>query len=90
MRSRSTAATRLTTKGQVVIPKSIRGALGWRSGTRLRVDADGDVVTLRPVHKSSAATWLSEVAGCVRTGDPVGDLEAEHRREVLADARRRP
>jgi AbrB family looped-hinge helix DNA binding protein len=89
MGSKNTAATRLTTKGQVVIPKSIRGTLGWRAGTRLRVTSDGNVVTLRAAQRSAGAMWLSEMAGCVHNGDPVGDLEAEHLREVQADARRR-
>jgi AbrB family looped-hinge helix DNA binding protein len=84
------AATRLTTKGQVVIPKTIRSALGWRAGTRLRVEADGSMVKLVLARPGNAASWLKEVAGCVREGDPVADLEAEHRREVEADANRRP
>jgi AbrB family looped-hinge helix DNA binding protein len=90
MTTRSAATTRLTTKGQVVIPKAVQSAVGWRSGTRLRIEAEGDVVTLRPVNASAAEGWLADVAGCVKRGDPVGDLEAEHREEVERDARRRP
>ncbi|MBI4705023.1 MAG: AbrB/MazE/SpoVT family DNA-binding domain-containing protein [Deltaproteobacteria bacterium] len=83
------SATRLTTKGQIVIPKPVRARLGWKPGLRLAVQSDGEVVTLRPLAGSAARTWLAAVVGCVPDGDPVSDLEAEHRREVEADAHRR-
>jgi AbrB family looped-hinge helix DNA binding protein len=90
MTTRKAAAIRLSTKGQVVIPRAVRSAVGWRSGTELQVEAEGEVVTLRPVRQSSGERWLADVTGCVERGDPVGDLEAEHRAEVARDARRRP
>ncbi|MBI5479909.1 MAG: AbrB/MazE/SpoVT family DNA-binding domain-containing protein [Deltaproteobacteria bacterium] len=40
--------TRLTSKGQVVIPKKVRERLRWRPGTRLQVHAlPGGAVELR-------------------------------------------
>lgn len=33
---------------------------------------------------------IDELCGCVTEGDALGDLEREHRAEVLADERRRP
>jgi len=82
--------TRLTTKGQVVIPKAIRGRLRWKAGTRLRVETDGEAVTLHPIVGSSVTAWLDEISGSLAQGDPISDLEAEHRAEVERDARRRP
>ena len=82
--------TRLTTKGQVVIPKAIRGRLRWKAGTRLRVETDGEGVTLHPIVGSSVTAWLDEISGSLAQGDPISDLEAEHRAEVERDARRRP
>jgi AbrB family looped-hinge helix DNA binding protein len=83
------AATRLTSKGQVVIPKVIRTALGWRPGARLTVEARAGGVTLRLAEKGAAQRWLEEVAGSLGGGDPITALEAEHRQEVDDDARRR-
>lgn len=84
------STTRLTTKGQVVIPKAIRGRVRWRPGTRLRVETDGERVTLAPIRGSSIVAWLDEISGSLDHGDPISDLEAEHRAEVERDARRRP
>jgi AbrB family looped-hinge helix DNA binding protein len=81
------AATRMTSKGQVVIPRVMRAYLGWKPGTRLRVEAEGGAVTLRPLGSAPGESWLAEVAGCVAGGDPVADLEREHRLEVERDAR---
>ncbi len=41
--------TIISSKGQVVIPKSVRDAFGWESGTQLIVDTDEFGVLLRPL-----------------------------------------
>ena len=64
-------STKLTSKGQVVIPKPVRDRLRWRTGTRLEVEALADgTLRLAPA-----------------VDDPIADLEAEHRAEVDRDAR---
>jgi AbrB family looped-hinge helix DNA binding protein len=78
------AATRLTSKGQVVIPKAIRSQLRWRTGTQLQVEALPDgAVRLCP----EAGDPIEQAFGCLTEGDPLADLEAEHRAEVKADER---
>ena len=78
--------TRLTSKGQVVIPKPVRDRLRWRTGTRLEVEALPDGA----LHLTPAADDpIARLAGCLRDGDPLADLEAEHRAEVDRDARQR-
>jgi AbrB family looped-hinge helix DNA binding protein len=42
-----TAQTRLSAKGQVVIPKDVRDRLGWLQGSELEVVETGDGVLLR-------------------------------------------
>jgi AbrB family looped-hinge helix DNA binding protein len=42
------AATTVSTKGQVILPKAIREAKGWGSGTKLVVEETRDGVLLRP------------------------------------------
>ena len=56
--------TRLSTKGQIVLPKAIRDAHAWESGTEFVLEDTADGVLLRP----SAAfpeSRLDEVAGCL-------------------------
>jgi AbrB family looped-hinge helix DNA binding protein len=82
------AATRLTSKGQVVIPKPVREQLRWASGTRLAVEILGDgSVRLTPV---AAEDSIDALFGCLQDlpEDPVAALEAEHRAEIEADERR--
>lgn len=86
--------TKLTTKGQIVIPKPIRERLGWRSGTRLRVETLSDeairLEALADEHSGKRGSDPIERAfGCIRVGNPVKDLEREHRKEVEIDDRRR-
>lgn len=40
--------TTVSTKGQVILPKSIRDRRSWGAGTRLTVEETGDGVLLRP------------------------------------------
>ncbi len=49
-----TAANRLTSKGQVTIPVSIRRKLGIQAGDALDFAEDGDRVVLRKARPSSA------------------------------------
>lgn len=42
-----TAQTRLSAKGQIVIPKDVRDRLGWIQGSELEVVEAGDGVLLR-------------------------------------------
>jgi AbrB family looped-hinge helix DNA binding protein len=41
------AKTRLSSEGQVIIPKAVRERQGWQPGTELEVEDQGDVVVLR-------------------------------------------
>ena len=48
-----TATTRMSSRGQVVIPEAIRRKLGLREGMEFVVVGEGDVVVLRQVHPPS-------------------------------------
>lgn len=56
--------TRLSSKGQVIIPKSLRAAQHWDPGLELVAIPMGDGVLLKP-KAPFAATTLDEVAGCL-------------------------
>ena len=59
------SSTRLSAKGQVVIPKAIREAGGWRPGLELEVEATDDGAILRPkrsgARERSKACWDAPV-----------------------------
>jgi AbrB family looped-hinge helix DNA binding protein len=48
------ATTRMSSKGQVVIPEKVRRALRLETGTHFVVVADGDTVILQPITPPSA------------------------------------
>jgi antitoxin PrlF len=85
-------ATRLTSKGQVVIPKPVRDRFRWTTGTRLQVEArDDGAVVLRPEdHGGNLDSLIDQLSGCLASfePDPLADMEAEHRAEIEADERR--
>lgn len=81
------SATRLTSKGQVVIPKRAREQLRWSSGTQLAVEGVGEgAVRLTQVEPNDP---IDSLYGCLKglAGDPLADLETEHQAEVEADER---
>ena len=43
--------TKISTKGQVVLPRAVREKLGLRPGDALDVKTDGDAIVLRPQRK---------------------------------------
>lgn len=66
--------TRLSSKGQVVLPKALREARNWLPGTEFRIEAHEDGVVLRPV-KPFAPTRLEDVVGIAGYSGPRRSLE---------------
>jgi AbrB family looped-hinge helix DNA binding protein len=57
--------TRLSTKGQIVLPKSIRNSRAWGPGTEFTVEETKDGVLLRPARRLPKTT-LDEVVGILK------------------------
>ena len=57
--------TTLSSKGQVIIPKSVRDELQWAPGTVFRVVAHGGGVLLTPAPLFEA-TQPAQAAGCLK------------------------
>jgi AbrB family looped-hinge helix DNA binding protein len=55
--------TKLSTKGQVILPKGIRDARAWEPGTEFSIEETADGILLRPLPSFSDVT-LDQVAGC--------------------------
>ena len=79
--------TRLSSKGQVILPKSVRDERRWEAGTEFSVEPVGDGVLLRPL-KSIAHSRLEDVAGCLHVAGPTRAI-AEMDAAVAAEVRRR-
>jgi AbrB family looped-hinge helix DNA binding protein len=77
----------LSTKGQVILPKSIRQRRRWDVGTRLIVEDTPEGVSLRaaPIFK---LTRSQDVFGSLKVARPPKTLE-EMDAGVVAEARRR-
>ena len=56
--------TRLSNKGQVVIPKAVRAFHGWEAGIEFVIENMADGIKLRPV-KSYEKTRIDDVIGCL-------------------------
>ena len=56
--------TKLSSKGQVILPAAIRAAKQWKAGVEFAVEETEDGVLLRPL-KPFAPTTLDEVAASV-------------------------
>ncbi|HTR39715.1 MAG TPA: AbrB/MazE/SpoVT family DNA-binding domain-containing protein [Bryobacteraceae bacterium] len=58
--------TRLSTKGQVILPKSIRTSHSWEPCMECIVEETSEGVLLRPAGRFPEAA-LEQVAGCLRS-----------------------
>lgn len=76
----------MTSKGQVVLPKSVREQLRWVSGTELAIEVSGGAVRLT---LAKAGNPIDSLYGCLKDlpQNPLADLEAEHKAEIKADER---
>jgi AbrB family looped-hinge helix DNA binding protein len=69
--------TKLSSKGQVIIPKIIKSKYNWNSGQKLSVIDTGDRILLKP-SCSFKSTELKQVAGILKySGKPVSIDEME-------------
>ena len=59
----------VSTKGQVVLPRAIRQALGWEAGMRLVVESTPEGVLLRP-EPVFPETRSEDVYGCLAYDGP--------------------
>ena len=76
--------TRLSTKGQIIVPKNIRDSRSWGPGTEFTVEESGDGILLRAAGRFPR-TEIDEVAGCLRfkgKAKTVAEMKAAIGREV--------
>ena len=78
--------TRLSSKGQLIIPKSIRDALGLKAGTEFCIRLKEGQIILEPIGVSP----IDALQGRYADADLLGELEAEHRQEITDEAAVRP
>ncbi len=69
--------TRLSSKGQVIIPKAVRDRHGWRPGVELEVEDQEGAVVLRPA-SSFPRTTYEDVRGCLKYDGPPLSIEEMH------------
>jgi AbrB family looped-hinge helix DNA binding protein len=79
--------TKVSTKGQVILPKVIRERRQWDAGTRLVVEETAEGVLLRPV-SVFARTKPKEVFGSLPFSGRPKTIE-EMNAGILVEARRR-
>jgi AbrB family looped-hinge helix DNA binding protein len=72
---------RLSSKGQVVIPKAIRQASGLQDGTQFHVRLDEGKIILEPI----TASALEALYGRYQGVDLLTALETEHHQEIESE-----
>jgi AbrB family looped-hinge helix DNA binding protein len=83
----SSRGNRLSSKGQVIIPHSVRDAHGWEAGTEFTVEDIGDAIVLR-ARKVFPATRLEDGLGCTGYKGPPKSI-AEMHEGIVEEMRRR-
>jgi AbrB family looped-hinge helix DNA binding protein len=71
-------STRLSSKGQLVIPRSVRDALRLEAGTRFQVLVQNGKIVLEPLTQSPIEALYGKYAQV----DLLEDLETEHKQEI--------
>jgi AbrB family looped-hinge helix DNA binding protein len=85
--------TRLSTKGQIVLPRKIRSSRAWKPGMEFTIEETSAGILLRPANRFPRAD-LGEVAGCLRSRPRVkvpakGKESAETRAAIAREVERR-
>jgi AbrB family looped-hinge helix DNA binding protein len=74
--------------GRIVLPKSLRDALGLGAGDVLALESDGDRITLRPV-RSGSPMRKKQGVWVFRSGKTISASETDSALEALRDERAR-
>jgi len=81
-------SVKLSSKGQVVIPKRMRDRYRWRAGTELAVRDTGSGIALEQA-KSGKRIKLADLAGCLKhRGRPVSVATMNRVAEIALRGRR--
>jgi AbrB family looped-hinge helix DNA binding protein len=79
--------TRLSTKGQIVLPSGIRTSRAWKPGMEFTVEEAGDGILLRPA-RLFPETTLDQVVGCLPTKRKAAS-PAQMRKAIAREVMRR-
>jgi AbrB family looped-hinge helix DNA binding protein len=69
------ARTRVSSKGQLIVPKAVRDRHGWSAGTEIEVEDRGDVVVLRRAEPLFPPTTIDQVRGSAKYEGPPIPME---------------
>lgn len=78
--------TKLSSKGQVVLPSGTRASRGWKTGTVFAIEETPEGVLLRPL-KPFTQTRIEDVFGMAQYQGPIRTLD-EMEQAILTEARR--
>jgi len=81
--------TRMSSRGQIVIPEEIRQALGLRTGTQFVVVGEGDVVILRAITPPSLDQFDALIADARKAARKAGMKPSDLRAAIAAVRSRR-
>jgi AbrB family looped-hinge helix DNA binding protein len=81
------ATTKMSSKGQVVIPEVIRKRLNLKTGAQFVVVGDNDVVILKNITPPSIAEFDELIAKARKTGKQAG-LKKTDIKEAIMEVRR--
>jgi AbrB family looped-hinge helix DNA binding protein len=76
--------TKISSKGQIAIPKAVRDRLDLKAGTEISIDVQGEALVMRRLVRN-LPDWRT-MQGMVPGGESLTQaLEAEHRAELARD-----
>ena len=81
------STTKLSSKGQVVIPEEIRDRLGLQAGVRFVVVGQGDVVVLKTL-KAPSMSEFDQLVEKARESAQAAGLTPEDIAEAVAEVRK--
>ncbi len=82
-----TEVTAVSSKGQVVLPKSIRDSLALTPGAKLMVLSDGESILLKPIRKPDLNEFRAMMDGAAQWAADVG-MTANDIDEAIAEVRK--